>query len=95
MHSFYSLAQRKAILVLAPLALAGVLTGQQPAQAALTYYLYEESGNSYIEASGALALLHPPFEQYQETPDFPFGFYNNIPSVALEIRTGLSAPPNV
>ena len=47
---------RKTLLPVAPLALASVLVGAQPAQAILTYNIYESGGNLVVQSSGSLNL---------------------------------------
>jgi hypothetical protein len=49
-------ANNSVLLALAPLAVTTVLATERPAQAILTYYIYESSNNVVVETSGSINL---------------------------------------
>jgi hypothetical protein len=50
---------RKSALALAPLAFAAVLAGEKPAQAMLTYYIFESGSDVVVQTAGILNLGTP------------------------------------
>ena len=55
-----SSAARTSTFVLVPLTCAAILIGERPAQAVLTYYIYEQGNNVVIETSGSLNMPISP-----------------------------------
>ena len=85
----------KSVLFPAPFALALLLAGERPAQAVVTFNIFEESGNVYLETSGSLNLPAPSTTgQACDLTTAPHGGLASLPGIVLVICVGNSIAGN-